>query len=497
MSIGRITWSSFAIPVASLIVVWAVAAYSTVRLIDSYRWVTHTYEVLRQIDAARMRSAEVAGKPLEEIRRLTVDNASQQRRLDTIRDRLASTAAPALGLEAIMPILIEMEAEELRLLASRGPEAEATARNALILTALVTVAGLVFSVLAAYRLSRQITGPLRSLAEGAERVGGGDFDRPIQVRAAREIASLADAFNAMTVNLKASMGEVRDEQAARRRVESLLAAIRDATGRLSTASTEILASTSQHAAGVQEQAAAITETVATVAQVAQTAAQASDRARGMGEVARKNLEVGAAGKLAVEGSIVAMGRLKEQVESTAENMVMLAEQAKAIGEIIATINDIAEQTNLLALNAAIEAARAGEHGRGFAVVAGEVKALADQSKKATVQVRQILGEIQRATHTAVLSIEQVTKGVAEAVQAGGRSEATISTLADTLADAAQAAAQIVASSGQQATGMSQINLAMKDLDVVSRQALAATRQVEQAARNLNMLGGQHAQLAAD
>ena len=69
----------------------------------------------------------------------------------------------------------------------------------------------------------------------------------------------------------------------------------------------------------------------------------------------------------------------------------LAEQAQAIGEIIATVNDIADQTNILALNAAIEASRAGGQGRGFAVVAGEVKALADQSKRATQQVRQILG----------------------------------------------------------------------------------------------------------
>ena len=94
------------------------------------------------------------------------------------------------------------------------------------------------------------------------------------------------------------------------------------------------------------------------------------------------------------------------MEATAENILALAEQAQAIGEIIATVNDIAEQTNLLALNAAIEASRAGEQGKGFAVVAGEVKALADQSKKATAQVRQILGEIQKATNTAVLSTEE-------------------------------------------------------------------------------------------
>ena len=231
------------------------------------------------------------------------------------------------------------------------------------------------------------------------------------------------------------------------------------------------------------------QTVTTVDEVTQTADQAAQRARGVGDAVQRTLEIGQAGRKAVEDSIAALDRLKEQVESTAENILTLAEQAQAIGEIIATVNDIAEQTNLLALNAAIEASRAGEHGRGFAVVAGEVKALADQSKKATAQVRQILGEIQKATNTAVLSTEEVTKGVAAAIKVGGQAGETIKTLADTLAEAAQAATQIVASAGQQATGMAQINQAMKNLDQVSSsQNLAATRQAAQAAENLNRLG---------
>src|SRR5207245_2493031 len=127
------------------------------------------------------------------------------------------------------------------------------------------------------------------------------------------------------------------------------------------------------------------------------------------EAVQRTQEIGKAGRKVVEESIGALDKVKEQMESTAENILALAEQAQAIGEIIATVNDIAEQTNLLALNAAIEASRAGEHGKGFTVVAGEVKMLADQSKTATTQVRQILGEIQKATNSAVLATEEVTK----------------------------------------------------------------------------------------
>src|SRR5207253_2569117 len=184
-------------------------------------------------------------------------------------------------------------------------------------------------------------------------------------------------------------------------------------------------------------------------------------------------EVGRAGRQVVEDSIAALGTGTEQVEATAENILALAEQAQAIGEIIATVNDIAEQTNLLALNAAIEASRAGEHGKGFAVVAGEVKSLADQSKKATSQVRQILGEIQKATNTAVMSTEEVTRGVVAATRVGSQTGETINTLADTLEEAAKAALQIVASAGQQATGINQVNQAMKNIEQVARQNTTA------------------------
>jgi PAS domain S-box-containing protein len=277
----------------------------------------------------------------------------------------------------------------------------------------------------------------------------------------------------------------------------LFAAIREAVGRLGTTGAEILASTTQQAAGAQEQAAAVSQTVTTMDEVAQTADQAAQRARGVGEAVTRTLEVGRSGRQAVDESIAALGTVREQVEGTAGNILALAEQAQAIGEIIATVNDIAEQTNLLALNAAIEASRAGEHGRGFAVVAGEVKALADQSKKATAQVRTILGEVQKATNAAVLSTEEVTKGVASATKVADQAGGTIRALAETLAQAAQAAAQIAASAGQQAAGIAQVHQAMRNIDQVARQNLAAMRQSEQAAQNLNALGAELAGLSAE
>jgi len=263
---------------------------------------------------------------------------------------------------------------------------------------------------------------------------------------------------------------------------------------LTNASKEILATTTEQASGAREQAAAVAETATTADEITQTAQQAAQRASSMGETARLTAEVGEAGKKAVDGSIIAMRTVRDQIETTAQNILKLAEQAQAIGEIIATVNDIAEETNLLALNAAIEASRAGEHGKGFAVVASEIKDLANQSKQATVQVRQILGEIQKATNAAVLSTETVTRGMGEVTEISAKAGQTIATLADTLAETMRTATQIAASAGQQATGTAQIAVAIKNIDQVTQQTIAATHQSKEAAAYLSAIGSQLASL---
>jgi len=134
-----------------------------------------------------------------------------------------------------------------------------------------------------------------------------------------------------------------------------------------------------------------------------------------------------------------MQDLRGRVETIAEQILALSEQTQQVGEIISSVEDLADQSNLLAVNAAIEAAKAGEQGRGFAVVAQEVRTLAEKSKAATVQVRTMLTDIQRATNAAVLATEQGTRGADEGARLVEQAGITIRQLDETIRHSAEAA----------------------------------------------------------
>jgi methyl-accepting chemotaxis protein len=256
---------------------------------------------------------------------------------------------------------------------------------------------------------------------------------------------------------------------------------------IDAAASQILAGTTEQAAAAAQQAAAVQQTVATADELAQTADQSAERARAVADAAQRSTDVAHDGSTAVSESADAMAQIRQQVDVIATTVVSLAERAQDISGIVRAVDDLSEQIHLLALNAAIEAARAGEHGKGFAVVATEIRALADQSKRATNDIAGILGEIQQGTNTAVMATEEGGKSVTLGVDRVERAGATIEELASTVADSALAAEQISASSGQQAVATSQISHAMRDMDDTAQQNAAAARQAEQAARDLNQV----------
>lgn len=341
---------------------------------------------------------------------------------------------------------------------------------------------------AALYIARSISGPIVKLTQSTSLIASGQLHERIRITSEDEVGELANAFNKMTDDLKTTLVS-RDALAEQIRHRELLnATIRNVVAQLGTTSADILRAAGKQSGGAVEQVSAVTQTMNSVDEVARTSTLAAGRARKVAESVRRSEEVGKAGRKAVTDTIEVLNIAKERSDKVAENIVALAEKTQAVGEIIATVSDIAEQTNLLSLNAAIEASRAGEHGRGFTVVASEVKALAEQSKKATGQVRSILESIQKAISTAVYSTEQGIHSMVTATQAAGQAGETIKLLSDIIAEAATVSSQIITVAAQQTTGVEQVGVAMSSINQIANQNLATTALTEKAARELNVIG---------
>ena len=374
--------------------------------------------------------------------------------------------------ERVRTVAEEIGAKQLDEARARMRDSAALVESAGATLILVNVLAILLACVKTYWLNRAIAKPLREATLVAERIAAGDLRADVQAGTSPdEVGQLLRALDRMVQSWRLLAAETTRGVAT-----------------LTGAASEILSSTAQAAASTAETAAAVSETTATVEEVKQTSLLASEKSRAVSDAAQQAARNAADGRRALEESVRGMQTIQEKMEAIAGTVVRLSERSHAIGEITATVASLAEQSNLLAVNAAIEAAKAGEHGKGFAVVAQEVKSLAEQSRQATRQVREILGEIQKGVGAAVMITEQGAKTVADGVAQTTQAGEAIRGLADNMTEAAQAAVQIAVSSQQQLAGMDQVALAMENIQQASTENAAGSRQAEASARNLHALG---------
>jgi methyl-accepting chemotaxis protein len=535
MTITKKITLGFAIPIVLLVVVGFLARSVSTRLASTSEWVDHSREVeaVMQKTLTRMVDAETGARGfflvadesflepyvgamadvtrlIDRAAALTLDDPTQHARVEALRNsattRLGIMAAAVErrrrapfddvgarstlveGKQAMDKLRADLNLiadSEAALLARRRADAARAVDTAQYVLTIAIVLGVLGALGASLIIARSIILPLRHLRDGVDRVAGGDLKHQITTRAKDETGQLALAFNAMVTRRKAAEEDAAKLASQR---EQTLERVGEIASQLASSAEELHSTTSSQASGAQEQSAAVAETTAIVEEVVQTSAQAAERAQEVSEMARASAEVGATGQDALGKATATMETARTQANRVAASILSLAEQAQSIGDIISSVDDIAEQSNLLALNAALEAAHAGDRGRGFVVVATEMKSLADQSKAATVQIRRLLGAIQKQSNDAVLMTEASTRSLGDASTAAEGVGSALRTLADAVVNAQQAVAQIAASARQQSGGLQQVNQAMRDVAAVANQSLATTRQVSQAARDLTTLG---------
>ena len=375
---------------------------------------------------------------------------------------------------------------------------------------------IVASMLVLFRLSNQVSEPVKALVEFAELVSGGEFKARLKeggeddfgyialhLNQAAEKAAKAMQDEEAQRNLQRSVTEfltivsqiARGDLTLRGSVTSdalgnvvdsvnymldnftqVLRRVRDAANDVSTSANQILNASETMATGATQQDHEITNTSSAVEQLTVSMKQVSNNAEASAEAARRALDAAEQGNRSVRDTLEGMQRIRSSVQATAKKIKSLGDRSLEISEIINVINDITEQTNLLALNAAIEAARAGEAGRGFAVVADEVRKLAEHSRTATKDIAALIKAIQAETNEAVVVMEEGTREVEVGARLADQAGKALEAISAVVRQSAELVQEISLASKQQVRGTEGVANAMQIISNITRQTSQGARQ---------------------
>jgi methyl-accepting chemotaxis protein len=327
--------------------------------------------------------------------------------------------------------------------------------------------------------------PLGRLIGVLQRMAGGDAEADIvEARRRDEIGAVGKAvegIKAMVSRKAAEEAEVkrRAEEAAAIARKHTMAELADAferavggiVGMVSSSATELQATAQQMTATAAETASQSTTVAAAAEEAASNvntvAAAAEELGSSVQEIGRQ-----------VTGSAQLAKSAVSEADQTAALVQALTQNAARIGDMVGMISSIASQTNLLALNATIEAARAGAAGRGFAVVASEVKALAEQTTKATDEIARQIGEVQGVTGEAVTAISGITGRIREI-------DGVATSIAAAVEQQGAATQEIVRNVAQASTGTNEVTGNIAGVAKASEETGVAASQVLSAASELS------------
>ena len=338
----------------------------------------------------------------------------------------------------------------------------------LLLAALALIFILIVYLYSAFYISTRAS--LRSLGATMDRVAAGDMTARFKVQSRDELGELGQVFNDTVARIRELI----------ERVGLTVGEVERQASRVEAVSGESNLTVSEQRGQIEQVATAMNEMSATAQEVANSAEAA------VGSAQSVNQET-VSGRALVDAQVSGIGRLAAEIEQSVNVINQLANDSKAISQVLDVIKGVAEQTNLLALNAAIEAARAGEQGRGFAVVADEVRSLARRTQQSTEEIEQMIGRLQGGVGAAVKTMHASHTMAEETVNQSAQVQQALENILGAVAVIVDQNQQIAAAAEEQTAVAHDIDRNIVAINEAGQRTAEGAGHTEQASRELTQL----------